>query len=294
MAKEIKNIGASVRARLLSLSKASGQSFDLVLTRFALERLLFRLGQSAHADRFVLKGAMLMMTWFDDPYRGTRDLDLLGFGDPDPDAMLAAFREILVQDAGDGVQFDAGALRIDRIREELEYGGLRLRTTAEISGAKIKVTIDIGFGDAVEPNAELVDYPSMLDLPSPRLRAYARETVIAEKFQAMVALGLANSRMKDFYDIWILSRSFAFDDDRLPRAIAATFARRDTPIPDELPDALSPAFAADGQKQQQWRAFIENVAIIPGEFADVIRDLAAFLMPQASLAAKQGGASGSV
>ncbi len=289
MAKEIRNIGASVRARLLGLSRAGGQSFDLVLTRFALERLLFRLGQSTLADRFVLKGAMLMMTWFDDPYRGTRDLDLLASGDADPDAMLAAFREIMAQDAGDGVQFDAGALRVDRIREELEYGGLRLHTTAGIGGAKIKVTIDIGFGDAVEPNAEFVDYPSMLDLPTPRLRAYTRETVIAEKFQAMVALGRANSRMKDFYDIWILSRSFAFDDDRLPRAIAATFARRETPIPDELPVALSPSFAADAQKQQQWRAFIEDVAIIPGEFADVIRDLAAFLMPQAAFAAKRAG-----
>jgi predicted nucleotidyltransferase component of viral defense system len=294
MAKEITNIGASVRARLLSLSRASGQSFDLILTRFALERLLFRLGKSAHADRFVLKGAMLMMTWFHDPYRGTRDLDLLGFGDPDPDAMLAVFREILEQDADDGVQFDAGALRVDRIREELDYGGLRLRTTAEISGAKIKVAIDIGFGDAVEPNAEVVDYPSMLDLPAPRLRAYARETVIAEKFQAMVALGFANTRMKDFYDIWILSRSFVFEDDRLPRAIAATFVRRGTPIPVELPDALSPVFAADAQKQQQWRAFIEDVAHNPGELTEVIGDLAAFLMPQASLAANWSGPSDAV
>jgi predicted nucleotidyltransferase component of viral defense system len=284
MAKEIRNIGASVRARLLGLAKASGQSFDLVLTRFALERLLFRLSQSAHADRFVLKGAMLLMTWFDDPYRGTRDLDLLGLGNPDPDAMLATFREVLAQNAGDGIQFDVGALRVDRIREELEYGGLRLRTTAEISGAKIKVTIDIGFGDAVEPGVELVDYPSMLGLPAPRLRAYARETVIAEKFQAMVALGRANSRMKDFYDIWILSRSFAFDDARLPRAIAATFARRGTPIPQERPDALSPSFAADAQKQQQWRAFIEDVALNPGELTDVIEELAAFLMPPAKQA----------
>lgn len=294
MAKEIKNIGASVRARLLSLSKTSGQNFDLVLTRFALERLLFRLGQSMHADRFVLKGAMLLMTWFHDPYRGTRDLDLLGFGNPNPDAMLATFRDILAQDAGDGVQFDVGALRLDRIREELEYGGLRLRTTAEISGARINVMVDIGFGDTVEPGAELVDYPSMLDFPPPRLRAYARETVIAEKFQAMVALGRANSRMKDFYDIWILSRSFAFDDDRLPRAIAATFARRRTPIPQELPDALSPSFAGDVQKQQQWRAFVEDVALNPGELADVIRDLAAFLMPHAAFAAKWSGASDSV
>ena len=144
--------------------------------------------------------------------------------------------------------------------------------------------IDIGFGDAIEPGVELVDYPSMLDLPAPRLRAYARETVIAEKFQAMVALGGANSRMKDFYDIWILSRSFAFDDDRLPLAIAATFARRETPIPNELPDALSSSYAADTQKQQQWRALIEDVALNSGELATVIEDLAAFLMSQAKRA----------
>lgn len=288
MAKEIKNIGASIRARLLSLSKANGQSFDLVLTRFALERLLFRLSQSRHADRFVLKGAMLLMSWFEDPQRGTRDLDLLGFGDPSPDTMLATFREILAQDAGDGLVFDAGALRVDRIREELEYGGLRLRTAASISGARINLTIDIGFGDALEPGAEIIDYPAMLDLPAPRLRAYARETVIAEKFQAMVALGRANSRMKDFYDIWILSRSFAFDDDRLPSAIAATFARRGTVIPVDVPDALTPAFPADEQKQRQWRVFIEDVALDPGNLADVIEDLAEFLMRHAALAVKLG------
>ena len=279
MAKPVKDIAASVRARLLSLSKTSGQSFDLVLTRFALERLLFRLSQSVHADRFVLKGAMLMMVWLDDPHRGTRDLDLLGFGDPDPDAMLAVFRGILAHDAGDGVHFDGDALRIGRIREEVEYGGLRLQTTAGISGARIKVAIDIGFGDSVEPGVELIDYPTMLNLPAPRLRAYAPETVIAEKFQAMVALGRANTRMKDFYDIWILSRSFPFDDDRLPRAIAATFARRGTALPTDTPDALSPAFAADLQKQEQWRAFVEGVAIDPGSLDEICAELRAFLMP---------------
>lgn len=289
MPKEIKNIGASVRARLLNLSKANGQSFDLVLTRFALERLLFRLSQTHYADRFVLKGAMLLMSWFEDPHRGTRDLDLLGFGDPSPDAILATFREILAHDANDGVVFDADALRVDRIREELEYGGLRLRTTASISGARINLTIDIGFGDALEPGAELIDYPVMLDLPAPRLRAYARETVIAEKFQAMVALGRTNSRMKDFYDIWILSRSFTFDDDRLARAIAATFARRGTEIPTGLPDALSPAFAADEQKQRQWRVFVEDVALDPGPLADVLNELAAFLMAHTASAKRVGG-----
>lgn len=288
MDKEIKNIGASVRARLLQVSKTSGQTFDLVLTRFALERLLFRLSQSPHADRFVLKGAMLMMSWFNDPHRGTRDLDLLGFGDPSAEPMLATFREILAQKAADGVEFDVGALRVDRIREEMEYGGLRLRTTAAIGGARISLTIDIGFGDAVEPGTEELDYPSMLDFPMPRLRGYARETVIAEKFQAMVALGRANSRMKDFYDIWILSRSFTFGDDRLARAIAATFARRGTAIPQDLPDALTPAFAGDAQKQRQWGAFVGDVAHDPGDLANVIKDIAAFLMPRATLALSLG------
>lgn len=278
MAKEIKNLGASVRARLLKLSKANGQSFDLVLTRFALERLLYRLSQSPHADRFVLKGAMLMMSWFDDPHRGTRDLDLLGFGDPGEGAMLATFRDILAQDVEDGVLFDPDSLRVDRIREELEYGGLRLRALASVGGARINLTIDIGFGDALEPEPEVVDYPVMLDLPVPRLRAYARETVIAEKFQAMVALGRANSRMKDFYDVLILSRSFSFDDDRLARAIAATFARRATPIPVEVPDALTPAFAEDEQKQRQWQAFVDDVATDPGELSAVIEELANFLL----------------
>ncbi|MBY3447490.1 nucleotidyl transferase AbiEii/AbiGii toxin family protein [Rhizobium laguerreae] len=286
MAKEMRNVGASVRSRLLQLAKASGQSFDLVLTRFALERLLFRLSQSPHADRFVLKGAMLMMSWFDNPHRGTRDLDLLGFGDPSPDSMLETFREILAQEADDGVTFDADTLHVDRIREALDYGGLRLRVIASISGARINLTIDIGFGDALEPGVEVLDYPSMLDFPMPRLRAYARETVIAEKFQAMVMLGRVNSRMKDFYDIWILSRSFDFSDDRLARAIAATFDRRETPIPIDLPDALTDAFAGDQQKQRQWRAFIEGVAHNPGDLIDVIAQIATFLMPHAVAAAR--------
>ncbi|MEY3235609.1 MAG: hypothetical protein RL230_2880 [Pseudomonadota bacterium] len=288
MAMEIRNIGASVRARLLKLSKAKGQSFDLVLTRFALERLLFRLGQSAHADRFVLKGAMLMMSWFDDPHRATRDLDLLGFGDPSEDAMLGTFRDILSQEAEDGVIFVTDTLRAGRIREELDYGGFRLRAIASVGGAQINLTIDIGFGDALDPGAAMVDYPVMLDFPAPRLRAYARETVIAEKFQAMVVLGRANSRMKDFYDIWILGRAFSFNEARLAQAIAATFARRKTAIPTELPDALTPAFAADEQKQQQWRAFVKDVAVDPGALELVLEELAGFLMPPARLANELG------
>jgi Nucleotidyl transferase AbiEii toxin, Type IV TA system len=227
---------------------------------------------------------MLMTTWFEDPFRPTRDLDLLGKGDPDPQAMLAAFREICAVAADDGVAFDVAALTIDQIREELEYGGLRLKTTAAIGGAKIRVVVDIGFGDAVEPEAEEKDLPVLLDLPSPRLRAYPRETVIAEKFQAMVALGRANSRMKDLYDIWILARSYEFKGESLARAIAATFARRKTAIPTELPDALTRAFAEDPAKIQQWNSFAENVSVRPGSLIKVIDDLAAFLMPHATAA----------
>ena len=288
MAKAIRNIGASVRARLQNLSRATGQSFDLILTRYALERLLYRLSTSAYAERFVLKGAMLLTSWFEDPHRATRDLDLLGFGDPSQDAMLAAFREILAVVVDDGVEFDLHALRVNQIREELEYGGLRLRTTASISGARIAVIVDVGFGDALEPGVEVIDYPSLLDFPRPRLRAYARETVIAEKFQAMVALGRANSRMKDFYDVWLLSQSFPFDDARLARAIAATFKRRGSAIPVKLPDALTSAFAEDTQKQLQWRAFVENVAVNPGTLDEVIATISTFLMGHAALAAKIG------
>ena len=231
---------------------------------------------------------MLLTSWFTDPYRATRDLDLLGFGDPSRDAMVTAFKEILATEVEDGVQFDLDAVRVDPIREELEYGGLRLRTTASISGARIAVTVDVAFGDALEPGAEVIDYPCILDFPAPHLRAYVRETVIAEKFQAMVARGLANSRMKDFYDTWLLSQSFPLDDDRLARAIAATFERRRTKIPAELPDALTPAFAGDQQRQSQWNAFLENVALHPGSLADVIAGVADFIMPQAIGAAKIG------
>ena len=284
MAKELKNIGASVRARLLNIAKDRGQTFNFVLNRYAIERLLYRLSQSQHADRFVLKGATLLMTWFDEPFRGTQDLDLLGYGDPNPDAVLALFREILAIDDQDGVHFKVEAARIDRIREEVEYGGVRIRTIAEIGGAQVPVSVDIGFGDATEPGAEDLDFPVMLEMPAPKLRGYARETVIAEKFQAMVALGHANTRLKDYYDIWILSRSFTFEDGRLPQAIAATFVRRGTPIPMYLPDALTPTFAADDRRQQQWQVFIAGVALDPGSLSDVVESIASFIMPQVELA----------
>ncbi len=281
MPKQVRNIGASVRDRLFNLARERKQPFDLLLTRYVLERLLYRLSTTKHRDRFVLKGAVLITTWFKDPLRPTRDLDLLGYGDSDAECMLAAFREICAVQLDDGVAFDIAALGVDAIREELEYGGLRIKTNATVSGARVRVSIDIAFGDAIEPEPEEAELPVLLDQPAPLLRTYPREAVIAEKFQAMVALGRANSRMKDLYDIWVLSRSYEFKGDALARAIAATFARRKTPIPAEPPDALTPAFSSDAAKVQQWNAFVSDLSAQPGTLEVVVRDLAAFLMPRA-------------
>lgn len=282
-------MGASVRARLLNIARETGQPLDLLLTRYALERLLYRLTQTRHQDRFVLKGAMLMTTWFDDPMRPTRDVDLLGFGSSDADEMLGVFREICTIELDDGVTFDLASLRVTANREDLAYGGLRLQTYASVGGAKLRIVIDIGFGDAVEPGLEQLELPVLLDQPPPLLRAYARETVVAEKFQAMVMLGQANSRLKDYYDLWVLARSYEFDPDRLAKAIAATFKRRGTEIPADLPDGLKPEFHEDEAKRAQWAAFVEDVAVQPGTLAEVCEALAAFLMPAAARAREVDG-----
>ena len=224
------------------------------------------------------------MTWFDEPFRGTRDLDLLGHGDPAPEAVPGVFKEVLGQEHPDGVLFDTNAARVSRIRQENEYGGLRVRTTADIGGARIAVNVDVGFGDATEPPSEWLDYPVLLDMAPPRLRGHARKTVVAEKFQAMVALGLANSRMKDYYDVWIISEAFDIDRSRLAQAISATFARRGTAIPDAVPDGLSRAFAEDAVKRQQWEAFKRDLEVDPGPLGDVVGVLEAFLMPAAAAA----------
>jgi predicted nucleotidyltransferase component of viral defense system len=280
-----RNMGASVRGRLLNLAKERGQPFDLLLTRYALERLLYRLSTTKYRERFVLKGAMLMTTWFDTKFRPTRDLDFLGFGESEPDKVLGIFREICAIAQDDGVSFDADAIKVERNREELEYGGLRLRTQAIIDGARVPVLIDVGFGDAIEPGLDEINYPVLLDAPAPKLRGYRHETVIAEKFEAILKLGRANSRMKDFYDIWMLSREYQFKGDALARAIAATFARRKTDIPTERPIGLTKAFADDAAKQQQWKSFAATIGAELPPLAEIIEQLAAFLMPRAAEAA---------
>jgi predicted nucleotidyltransferase component of viral defense system len=276
-----RNMGASVRARLLGLSKQRNQPFDLLLTRYALERLLYRLSTTEHRDRFVLKGAMLMTTWFDTKFRPTRDVDFLGFGEAEPEKVLAIFREICAVGQADGVTFDVDAIKIERNREELEYGGLRLRTQATIDGARVPVVIDIGFGDSIVPGLDEIEYPVLLDAPAPKLRGYKPETVVAEKFEAIVKLGRANSRMKDLYDIWMLSREHEFKGAGLAQAIAATFSRRKTDIPVERPVGLSKTFAEDPAKQQQWKSFVDSIGVELPLLIEIVDQLAAFLVPHA-------------
>jgi hypothetical protein len=282
MAREVRNIGASVRARLLDRARAEQSDFQILLTRYALERLLYRLSVSRDCNRFILKGAMLFVTWVADPFRPTRDLDLLGSGDNGPEAIAETFRVICAQPvADDGVTFDVAGLEAATIREDLEYGGVRVRTTATIAGARIPIQVDIGFGDVITPAPVEIDYPALLDAPAPHLRAYPVETVVAEKFEALVTLGIANSRLKDFYDLWLIAQTFEFRQSVLVDAVRRTFERRGTVLPADTPVGLTDEFAA--ARAAQWRTFLarERMAAAPDAFGDVIADLRPFLIPLA-------------
>lgn len=270
MAKPPVNLAKSVKDRLLNLARAEGKVFDVVLVRFALERLLYRLSLSAHRDRFVLKGGMLVTVWLDDDNRVTRDADFLGHGDADADQLVADFKEIMSVDVDDGLVFDVDNLSATAIREEMEYGGTRLKTVAYLEKTRIPITIDIGFGDAMADPTRQLDYPTMLDLPAPNIRTYPPATVIAEKFQAIVVLGVANGRMKDFYDLWAIPRSINVPDEELDAALAATFARRETAMPTERPAGLTPEMADDANKQRQWKAYAASIELENVELLEVV------------------------
>ena len=235
MADASKNRAASVKQRLLNMARAQGRGFDILLVRYTLERLLFRLSQSAYRDSYILKGGMLVTQWLDHDNRETRDADFLSFGESDAETIKTAFAEIMAIASDDGLVFDIAALAATAIREEMGYGGIRLKTNAYLERTRVPVTLDIAFGDALVDAAQSIEYPSLLDMERPNIRAYPPEQVIAEKFQAVVALGLANGRMKDFYDLWAVPKVIPVDENALDTAIAATFGRRATPIPIECP-----------------------------------------------------------
>ncbi len=276
----LRNVAASVHARLLNRSRQTGEDFQFLLQRYAAERFLYRLGESIHRDRYILKGAMLFALWGGLIYRPTRDLDFTGYGSNETESVLAALREVCaVPAAEDGLAFDDAALTAEPIRDDAEYSGVRIRFQATLGDARIPMQIDIGFGNAIEPGATEIDYPTLLDAPAPRIRAYPHEAVVAEKLHAMVMLGDRNSRLKDFYDLYVLARQFPFDGVRLTRAIAATFERRHTTIDSAVPAPLAPRFYADGARAAQWRAYLTRSRLpgVPTDWVGVGELLQTFL-----------------
>lgn len=280
MPREISNVGASARARLLDRARTGQLDFQGLLTRYALERLLYRLSVSAYRDHFILKGAMLFTNWGLDPFRLTRDLDLLGGGDSNIESLAETFRAICATPvADDGVVFDVVGLRTALIRKEVEHGGVRVRTTATIDGARVSIQIDVGFGDVVTPAAVEILHLTLLDAPPPRLWAYPAETVVAEKFETLVRFGIANSRLQDFHDLWWIAWGFEFRRSGLSEAIRRTFARRDTALPTNQPAGLSDEFAANHAARWRSSRERERKAGTPKDFGDVIADLRTFLLP---------------
>jgi hypothetical protein len=279
------DMAASVRARLLARAKERGEDFQLTLVRYAIERFLYRLGKSAYRDAFVLKGAMLFALWAQEPLRATGDLDLMGLESPGEQRvreMVAALAALDVDP--DGIVFDTSGLQVEEMNPQEDYKGVRLSFMARIGNVRIPMKVDIGFGDVITPAPIDLVYPALLDLPVPHVRAYPVETVIAEKFQAMVELGIRNSRMKDFFDLWAIALTLEVDGAALAAAIRATFTRRDTELPHGRPLALTDEFAGDSSKQTQWSAFVRRMttSLTPATLSQTIDVVAALVMPAAA------------
>ena len=280
------NVAASVRARLLNVAKAQGVDFNQVLVRFALERILYRLTQSKHADRFLLKGALLFTLWYDMPHRATRDADLLGFGASDLDSVAQVFRDVSAVAVYDGIVFDPASVTVEEIRKEAGYGGVRVIIAGELAKARCKTQIDVGFGDVVTPAPVDSVYPVLLDdLPAPRLRAYPTYTVIAEKLHAVALLGMTNTRLKDYVDLSVLLERETLDTDLLAQAIKATFERRGMSVPDVVPTGLTDEFAQDSSRQSLWLAFLKKNELFPEPLPAIVDRLRSTLAPALNRAA---------
>lgn len=287
MKREVTNIAASVRQRLLNEAKRRGESFDYIASLYARERFLARLAVSPHRDRLILKGATVFALWLDD-HRPTRDLDFLGRGNFEPEAATVMIREIVgIAMEKDGLELDVASVTATLIREPDEYQGVRIHLIATLDTARIRLQIDIGIGDVVTPPARTATLPSILpDFAGPKVKVYPPETIVSEKLHAMVKLGIANSRMKDFFDIYVLARGHDFEERLLAKAVTRTFERRKTAIAEE-PFALTPEFYADRAKQTQWRAFLTKSGVIaPDVFSEVGDLLRNFLSPVLSSARK--------
>jgi len=278
-AKTPRNTAASVRQRLLNRARNDQRPFNELLQYYAMERFLYRLSQSAHADRFILKGALMLRAWRSSELRPTMDIDFLGRTSNETASIVTQIRDILSAEvAPDGLVFDLDTIQAERITEDADYEGIRTRFLGGLDSARVNMQIDIGFGDVVFPAPETSDLPTLLDSPAPRLLCYSRESAIAEKLEAMVKLGELNSRMKDFYDIWLLSRQFDFAGESLAEAIRLTFDRRGTPIPEDIV-AFTEGFGET--KQSQWAAFRRRLRQdhVPTSFSEVVLSIRKFLLP---------------
>ncbi len=288
------DVGASVRARLLTLSKTRREDFTLTLVNYAAERFLYRLSKSGHRERFTLKGAMLFAARIGEQYRPTRDLDLLGTGEATERAVDAVVRDIVATSvADDGLIFDLSTLRVQAIREDNRHGGMRATLQAHLAGARIPIQIDVGFGDVVTPAATYLEFPTLLEgMPSPSVLAYPIETVVAEKVEAMVDLGISNSRMKDFTDIAVAARRAAFDGASLVEAIRATFHRRGTAIPGDEFVALTDTFIHDAAAQANWKAFARRSQAPFESLEQLVSELRTFLRVPLKRARAEAGVTG--
>jgi hypothetical protein len=279
----VKNLPASVQARLQNQARETKRPFQELLQYYAMERFLYRLSKSPHRARFILKGALMLHVWDAPLARATKDVDLLGRLDNSLENLARVIREVCTTDVEpDGMRFDPDTVKTERIKEDADYEGVRVRFVGLLGKARAAMQIDIGFGDVVTPGASTITYPALLDFPAAELSGYPRETVVAEKFQAMVYLRTANSRMKDFYDIWLLASHFPFEGTLLAKAVGATFANRETAI-DELPIAFTPDFTEQPSTLALWSAFRSRLshAQVPEKLADVVTVLATFLLPVA-------------
>ena len=278
--KNIKNIAVSTRQKLLNKARNDQRPFAELLQYFAMERFLYRLSQSKYKDKFILKGALALLAWNAPTVRPTKDIDLLGEFDNDVEVITQVISEICKQgiEPDDGLTFDIKTITGIKIKEDADYQGVRVRFLSYLDTAKVTMQIDIGFGDSVYPKPEINTYPTLLDLPAPKLLSYSKETTIAEKLEAMVKLGELNSRMKDFYDIWLLSRQFPFDGIDLQKTTIGTFSQRGTELPSEI-EAFSKGFAK--VKDVQWKAFRNNISsdAIPVSFEEVTSQIKSFIQP---------------
>lgn len=288
------NIAASVRQKLLNLARQSGRPYNELLLYYAIERFLYRVSQSSHVEHFVLKGALMLRIWGGPMARSTRDIDMLGMSKGSVEELIQVIGECMrVPVIDDGLRFDPASVRGEDIRVNTRYLGVRLRFLGYLGTARLSLQVDVGFGDAILPRPDWLEYPSMLDLARPRLMGYAPETTVAEKFHAMVELEAANSRLKDFYDLWFLAKNRVFEASVLAMALEATFKRRGTPLPSSLPFALTPAFYDAPDKRAQWRGFLRKLSLQwPTELAEATHVVELLMMPVVEMARTGGPLSG--